>query len=138
MEYLAALIETEKSRGNWTGIKASREGPIFSHLFFTDDLLLFAKATKKNCLTIKKVLGDFYSHSGQKVSPNKSKVFFSPHTKPEHISLIEHELGMNRTNSFGKCLGVPSSRTEGTKDHSTSSLIKSERSFLLGRPDPYP
>lgn len=107
MEYLAALIETEKSCRNWTGIKTSRKGSIFSHLFFADDLLHFAKATKTNCPTIKKVLSDFCSYSSQKVNPSKSKIFFSPYTKTELISLIKHELGMHRTNSFGNYLGVP-------------------------------
>ena len=107
MEYPAALIETEKSYGNWTGIKTSREGPIFSHLFFADNLFLFAKATKTKCLTVKKVLDDFYSCSSQKVNPSKFKIFFSPYTKIEHIPLIEHELGMHCTNSFGKYLEVP-------------------------------
>ena len=107
MEYLASLIEAENSCRNWTGVKTSKEGPIFSHLFFANDLLLFVKATKKNCLTIKKVLYEFYSCSGQKVNPRKSKIFFSPHTKTEHISLIENKLGMQHTNSFGKYLRVP-------------------------------
>lgn len=107
MEYLAFFIETKKSCGNWTGIKTSREGLIFSHLFFANDLLPFAKATKTNCLTIKKVLSNFYSCSSEKVNPSKSKIFFSPYTKIEHISFIEHELGMHRSNSFDNYLRVP-------------------------------
>lgn len=107
MEYLASLIETENSCENWTGVKTSKEGSIFSHLFYADDLLLLAKATKKNCLTIKKVLCKFFSCFSQKVNPIKSKIFFSTHTKTEHISLIENEIGMHRANSFDKYLGVP-------------------------------
>lgn len=84
----------------------SREGPSFSHLFFTDDLILFSKATKKNCLSIMRVLVDFCTSSGQKVNHSKSKIFFSPHIRAENVSFNENELGMNRTNIFSKYLNV--------------------------------
>lgn len=107
MEYLAELIKTEVNQGNWIGMKMSREGPSFSHLFFADDLILFAKAIKKNCLTIKKVLADFCTSSSKKVNHNKSKIFFSPHICAENVFFIENKLGMNRTNIFDKYLNVP-------------------------------
>lgn len=47
MEHLADLINSEVALGNWTGVKTSKDGPTFTHLFFADDLILFAKATKK-------------------------------------------------------------------------------------------
>lgn len=54
MEYLAHLIQQEVNLKNWAGIKSSRDGPTFMHFFFANDLILFAKASKKNCTTIKK------------------------------------------------------------------------------------
>ena len=45
MEYLSSLINRKCDDGVWGRVKASRNGPGFSHIFFTDDLLLFAKAT---------------------------------------------------------------------------------------------
>ena len=59
MEFLVWLIQGEVTNGNWKGIKVSWHGPTFSHIFFADDLVLFAKATKANCLTINKVLDTF-------------------------------------------------------------------------------
>ena len=56
MEYLAWLIQSKVTLGNQFGMKTSSEGPSFSHLFFAEDLIVFAKATRKNYLSIKKVL----------------------------------------------------------------------------------
>ena len=58
-------------------VKALREGPAFSHLFFTDDLVLFAKADHVNCSAIQDVLDSFCATSGQTVSNTKSRVYFS-------------------------------------------------------------
>jgi hypothetical protein len=63
IEYLAYLIRDEADKGNWTGVKTSRDGPSFTHLFFADDVILFAKATKKNFTTINQVLDAFCSAS---------------------------------------------------------------------------
>ena len=43
MEFLNILINRKCEEGSWKNIKASRSGPGFSHTFFADDLLLFAK-----------------------------------------------------------------------------------------------
>ena len=107
MEYLVCLILFKVFLGNWSDVKTSRDGPSFSHFFFADDLILFAKATKKNCLAIQKFLNVFCTSSGQKVNSEKSKIFFSPLTKDDNINFIEIELGIRRSMDFGKYLGVP-------------------------------
>ena len=37
----------------------------------------------------------------------KSKLFFSTHTSEANATMAKRELGMERTNDFGKYLGVP-------------------------------
>ena len=46
MEYLGCLIEEKCSKDSWCPFKASRRNIKISHLFFANDLILFAKVTK--------------------------------------------------------------------------------------------
>jgi hypothetical protein len=107
MEYLGGLIEQKCDDGEWTKVKASCGGPGFSHVFFTDDLLLFAKANNKNCEAISNVLEEFCAMSVQKVSKSKSWVFFSPNVSSRNMQSICTKLGFSSTNSLGKYLGFP-------------------------------
>jgi hypothetical protein len=88
-------------------VKASCGGPGFSHVFFADDLLLFAKANNKNCEAISNVLEEFCAMSVQKVSKAKSWVFFSPNVSSRNMQSICTKLGFSSTNSLGKYLGFP-------------------------------
>ncbi len=85
IEYLGWLIEQKCDDGEWTKVKASRGGPGFSHVFFVDDLLLFAKANTKNYEAISNVLEEFCAMSGQKVSKAKSRLFFSPNVSSRNM-----------------------------------------------------
>ena len=76
MEILRALILEKCEAKLWKPMMASRGGIAFSCLFFADDLVLFAKADHKNFVAIKDVLDTFCALSGQKVSVEKSRVFF--------------------------------------------------------------
>lgn len=58
-------------------MKASRENIEISHLFFADDLMLFAKVSEEGCEAIKDVLDIFCQESGQKISLKKSRIFFT-------------------------------------------------------------
>ena len=78
MERLSNLITLKVSSGDWKGTKASARGPAISHLFFADDLLLFAKADSRNCDTIMDVLNQFSNCPGLKIDLAKSKLFVSP------------------------------------------------------------
>lgn len=79
----------------WDPMKASRNDPSFSHLFFMDDLVLFAQADRKNCCNVRETLDSFCELSGQKASLHKSKVYFSPNIDPnlrEEVCDTGHKL----------------------------------------------
>ena len=77
----------------WNPIKASQSGSAFFHLFFADDLLLFAKADYINCLAIRDVLDNFCSLSGQTLSEAKSRVYFSPNMDRDTRESLSDILG---------------------------------------------
>lgn len=64
MEFLGSQITSMCEAKRWDKVKASRNGPSFSHVFFADDLMLFAKADHKNCGAIIEVLDNFYNFVG--------------------------------------------------------------------------
>ena len=59
MDWLGQLIEGKCVENLWNPVKSSKSSPSFSHLFFADDLVLFAKANQANCSTIRDVLDEF-------------------------------------------------------------------------------
>lgn len=59
MDYLGQLIEEKCTMKLWQPIKASQSGPAFTHLFFADNLVLFAKVDYINCSVVRDVLDDF-------------------------------------------------------------------------------
>lgn len=72
MEILGAIITKKCKAKLWDPVLASRGGVTFPHLFFANDLMLFAKVDIKNCRVVRDVLDTFSSLSRQKVSVEKS------------------------------------------------------------------
>ncbi|KAH0778498.1 hypothetical protein KY290_004925 [Solanum tuberosum] len=82
-------------------------GPKISHLFFVDELCLFARADNKNCITIAKILNDFCTNSGQRVNLSKSKAIHSKNSNTQTRIMCSILLGMENSETFGKYLGFP-------------------------------
>ena len=104
MEYLGFLIERECIVKRWTPLKASRENVAVSHLFFADDLMLFAKANEKGSEAIKDVLDLFCEESGQRVNYEKSCIYFSPNIPTPPKEKVCENLNIQATNNLGKYL----------------------------------
>ena len=107
MEYLSSLILEKVECGKWEGIKASPNGPVIYHLFFVDDLMLFAKVDRSNCATMLDVLGEFCCKSGQAINFTKSKIFFSSNTTRRERLTISFQSGLCMTENLSMYLGIP-------------------------------
>ncbi|XP_024158077.2 uncharacterized protein LOC112165700 [Rosa chinensis] len=107
MEKLSHLIHSTVDVGLWRPVRASQSGPKVSHLFFADDLMLFAEASPNQAAALKNCLDIFCSLSGQAVSYEKSLIYCSPNTCKSIASAISRTCGSPLTNDLGKYLGMP-------------------------------
>ncbi|PNY14872.1 ribonuclease H, partial [Trifolium pratense] len=73
MERLGMMVSNRVSTGDWKPMQLVKNGTKISHLFFADDVLLFAKASPSQASIVKEVLDLFCSMSGLKISLGKSK-----------------------------------------------------------------
>lgn len=64
MEFLGAQITKMCEEKRWDKIKASKNVPCFSRVFFADDFMLFAMANAKNCEAILEVPNNFCNLAG--------------------------------------------------------------------------
>lgn len=107
MERLSRSIEHVVLRRDWYPINISRGDPKVSHIFFADDLTLFARSNRKNYETILAFLEDFNVALGKEVNFLISKVIFSANYKDDWANLCNSMLGIRKSTEFGKYLGFP-------------------------------
>lgn len=63
-----SLDKMKVEDGSWKALKASRRGPRISHLFFADDLLVFAEAGDDQVDCIREGIELFCDASGLRVN----------------------------------------------------------------------
>ena len=131
MERLCHLIERSIDNKQWKPISLSQGGPKLSHICFADDLILFAEASVMQIRVIRKVLETFCIASGQKISLEKSKIFFSGNVSRDLSKLISEESGIKATKDLGKYLGMPVLHKRINKD-TFSELLEKVSSRLSG------
>jgi hypothetical protein len=79
------------------GIPTSKRGPGISHLFFTDNSLLFCRANLIQWNHLSSILQVYEEASGQKMNANKTAIFFSRNTSVTNKEQIQ-EVAMIPTN----------------------------------------
>ena len=107
MEYLGHLIEQKCVDGDWVPLKASKDNFGFSHLLFRDNIIIFSKVDPRACDAMMEVLEKFCCESRQKISQDKSWVYFSPNVNDELKEEVCERLGIQETHNIGKYLGFP-------------------------------
>ncbi|XP_019172478.1 PREDICTED: uncharacterized protein LOC109167861 [Ipomoea nil] len=107
-EGLSLLLQQVQNRGLIHGCRVARGAPPISHLFFTDDSLLFFRANRHEASEIKNCLQLYESLSGQKVNYHKSSICYSRNTGQNDKDMVAQILGVTQAPNFGKYLGLPS------------------------------
>ena len=116
LERLCHMIDRSTAAREWKPISLSQSGPKLSHVCFADDLILFAEASVAQIRIIRRILEAFCASSGQNVSLDKSKIFFSQNVSRDLEKLISHESGIKATKELGKYLGMPLLQKRINKD----------------------
>ena len=88
------------------GIKFGNELFII-HLLFADDSLIFVRATKEDCFSLKGVFDCYTTALGQSFNYKKSSMFFSQNTKQELISVIKNIFQLQVVSRHEKYLELP-------------------------------
>lgn len=102
------MIDQAVSQNLWKGIKVSRTGPMISHLFFVDDLVLFGEATEDQMQVIMTCLERFCGCSSQRINFQKSQLYCSSNVSDLQAMYLSNLAGIPLTNDLGRYLGVPS------------------------------
>ncbi|KAE8719871.1 hypothetical protein F3Y22_tig00109925pilonHSYRG00091 [Hibiscus syriacus] len=94
MERLGHAISTAVERRDRIPFRLVQGGLLVSHLFFDDDLILYAKASLDQAHVIDSILSDFGTYSGHKVNKLKSQVFSSSNRSEEIATAISNHLDL--------------------------------------------
>lgn len=116
IERLNQVIEVAIIGEKWKPIRASRNGPLLSNVFFADDVMLFVEASLDQAQVLNECLQRFCKASGQKVSLHKSRVYFSSNVHELDKTSICSTLCMEETSDLGICLGMPTISSRVTRD----------------------
>lgn len=107
MEVFSRLLTHLQTIEKVQGIKLSPNSPPISHLFFTDDLLLFTVADLGSCQNLLQAIHIFSAASGQVINFEKSGLFFSKKVHKKHIGIICRLMKIKKINFKDTNLGVP-------------------------------
>ena len=84
-----------------------------------------------SCEAISEILDEFCAESGQKVSMEKSRIYFSPSVQPEIKSGICSRLGIQATTNIGNYLGFPINH-RGVPRNRMNFIVEKVMSKLAG------
>lgn len=107
-EGLSALIKNAISEGIVEGIFVCRMGPSISHLFFTNDSIIFCKASIEECDALHRILKVYEQASRQQLNRAKTSLFFSPNKKTKIKNEIQARFEAQVIKQHEKYLGLPS------------------------------
>ena len=107
-EGLSTLSHKAVQNRTLKSVVASARGPTISHLFFTDDSLIFERATIKEGEEIQQVLQVYEDSFSQQLNRSKISLFFSHNTDHDTKEAIKAMFGAQVIRPHESYLGLPS------------------------------
>ena len=107
-EGLFAFLNCAAQRKAIEGVATSANGPRVSHLFFTDDSLVFGRAIVNEATEIQQILKVYETSSSQQLKCHKTSLFFSPNTDNEVKERVKTIFGAQVIKPHEAYLGLPS------------------------------
>lgn len=105
---LSALLTEEEQKRHFSGLHINKHCPTITHLFYVDNNLIFFKAARKDCQTLKGIFNAYAKASGQVINFDKSQFTASKNTSLGIIEYIKSELNVTFTEHLGQYLRLPS------------------------------
>lgn len=93
MNILTSLLQHDLYHGKLQGLHLTRNAPPLTNLMYADDLLIMGSAQSHEVRRTQYILQLFCSLSGQKISPEKSKLWFSKATPLAQIQTSIRRFG---------------------------------------------
>ena len=106
-EVLCRLINRETSQGCLSGVKVAGNALLISKLLHADDVIFFCKAKLSEVISLKGCIEKFCNWSGQCVSLDKSRIFWSKGVHPQFLHQIKSIWGLKKLHQKTKYLEVP-------------------------------
>ncbi|KAK2657148.1 hypothetical protein Ddye_010200 [Dipteronia dyeriana] len=106
-EGFSSLVSQMVDSREFQGFRCSRDEPTISHLFFTDDSMLFAQATVTNCVSIKHILDVYALALGQIINFDKPAMCVSPSIPSQECDQLAAIIGVGVVDCHEIYLGLP-------------------------------
>lgn len=106
-EALSELLREAEEKKRITGLKVCRGAPPISHLLFADDSFSFCQAHVREAHTLKAILNEYESASGQAINYSKSAISFSKNVTEERKAQIAQIMGISTVDHHDFYLGLP-------------------------------
>ena len=96
-------------------VRLIKGAPLISHFFFADDSIIFCRATMEECKQVALVLDTYEKESGQKLSRDKTSLFFSKNTSGEIQSFVKETFGAQIVQQHERYMGLQPMVGKGKK-----------------------
>ena len=124
MQVLSSMFKQAEQNGELVPMACGSTA--VSHIIFTDDLMVFLKADKKNARGLKKILDDFSARSGLNINFPKSAIYFGGMVKDRRW--IETHLSLSVGEHPVSYLGLPLlSKRLSAKDYAPLIQVVKDR-----------